>query len=200
MYSLEDALKQCNKESIIDGVLEYEDSIPYSTEEIDKNNHNHYVMKYYEGTISPEEHNEFNDDISIRKVYNKYIFNADSVLGEEFEIDDNDIDDLIYLKIIISKESGYLERLDKLMIRIYFEKKKIQLEGLMRSIYEKYDWAKQYIQNQKENELSLFFQESTDEYNKNFRIIENSSDEKRTETKPEENSTESNWILQKFGG
>ncbi len=209
MHSLDETLRICDKKSMINGILKYSDNIPYSTNDINENNYNYYIMKYYKGSISKEEHEKFKNglynNLSIGKIYNKYIFNSDNIFSTEFTIYDENIDDLIYLRMIISDESKYLDILNKLMIRIYFEKEKMQLAGLVQQLYEQYDWAKKYINEQKENKLSLIFQDSTDDYTKKFGICisEISSDDntyKKGSEKIEEISKENNWILQKFGG
>lgn len=206
MYSLDEALRKCDKNLMINGCLKYIDSIPYSSNEISKDSYNYYIMKYYEGSISAEEHEKIKNDLYIGEIYNKYIFNPVDIFNSEFTIYDEDINDIIYLRMAVSKNSKYLEILNKLMLRIYFEKKKIQLAGLVQKLYEQYNWVKEYINKQKENKLSLIFQDNIDEYNKYFGIdISRTAkyDDDNTKDsieKTEEISKENNWILQKFGG
>lgn len=206
MYSLDYVLEHCDKESLIKGTLAYTGNIPYSGDDINMNHHNHHVMKCYEGLMSVEEFEKNKSDTptDIEQLYSKYIFQTGDVLNGDFVICDHDIDNLIYIRMIASQESGHLERLDKLMLRIYFEKAKEELIGVVCYIYEKYDWAKQYIWAQKENEFSRIFQDGTDEYNANFGMREESdekpSSEKTKGAKAEEPSAEKDWILQKYGG
>lgn len=205
MNSLNDVLEKCVEEPLMDGILTYRDHVPSSGDHIDKNSHNYYVMKCYEGLMSAEEFEKNKSDApaEVERLYSKYIFQTADVWNGDFAICDNDIEDLIYIRMMASPESIHLERLNKLMIRIYFEKKKTELEGLVQHIY-KNDWAKEYIQAQKENELSLIFQEGTDEYNAKFGIgeelDEESSDEEAKGAAEEGISAEDDWILQKYGG
>ena len=218
MYDLNNVLKKCDKNSMIKGILKYTDNIPCSTSDINDSNSNKYnVMKYYEGTISEAEHKNMNDDLNIKKIYEKYIFNSNNILNtDDLKIDEDDIDSLIYLRMILDENSKYFEKLDKLMLRIYFENKKPELAGLVQKIYEneKYAWAKEYInkyinnnQNQNDNELSLIFRENTsDEYKKKFGITDKSetsvdnSKDKKICAEDNHNKSNSNWILEKFGG
>lgn len=215
MYDLNDVLKKCDKNSMITGILKYTDNIPCSTSDINDSNSNKYnVMKYYEGTISEAEHKNMNDDLNIKKIYEKYIFNSNNILNtDDFKIDEGDIDILIYLRMILDENSKYFEKLDKLMLRIYFENKRPELAGLVQKIYEnvyeneKCNWAKGYINNQNGNELSLIFQENTsDEYKKKFGITDKSetssdnSEDKKNCAEDNHNKSNSNWILEKFGG
>lgn len=195
MYDLNDVLKKCDKNSMITGILKYTDNIPCSTSDINDSNSNKYnVMKYYEGTISEAEHKNMNDDLNIKKIYEKYIFNSNNILNtDDFKIDEGDIDILIYLRMILDENSKYFEKLDKLMLRIYFENKRPELAGLVQKIYE--------------NELSLIFQENTsDEYKKKFGITDKSetsvdnSKDKKICAEDNHNKSNSNWILEKFGG
>lgn len=195
MYDLNDVLKKCDKNSMITGILKYTDNIPCSTSDINDSNSNKYnVMKYYEGTISEAEHKNMNDDLNIKKIYEKYIFNSNNILNtDDFKIDEGDIDILIYLRMILDENSKYFEKLDKLMLRIYFENKRPELAGLVQKIYE--------------NELSLTFQENTsDEYKKKFGITDKSetsvdnSKDKKICAEDNHNKSNSNWILEKFGG
>ena len=100
------------------------------------------------------------NNLYIGQIYNKYIFNPVDIFNSEFTICDEDVDDIIYLRMAVSKDSKYLEILNKLMLRIYFEKKKIELSGLVQKIYEQYSWVKAYMDKQKENKLSLIFQDN----------------------------------------
>lgn len=86
----------------------------------------------------------------------KYIFNSLGV--EELKIEDSDVEGLIELRLIASPESSYIEILDKLIFRIYLEKGKCKLKGLIYEIYEKYDWAKDMIENCQDEEKTMIFQ------------------------------------------
>lgn len=206
MYSLDEILRICDKKSMINGNLKYIDNIPYTTNDIGENNYNYYIMKYYEGSISVEEHEKIKNNLYIGQIYNKYIFNPVDIFNSEFTICDEDVDDIIYLRMAVSKDSKYLEILNKLMLRIYFEKKKIELSGLVQKIYEQYSWVKAYMDKQKENKLSLIFQDNIEEYNQYFGIdiskigIQDNANPKNFIEKTEKISKENNWILQKFGG
>lgn len=178
MYSLNDVIKKCDLEEMISGNLVYEDYIPYHSEEMDCTTNEYTEMRYYEGLISVEEHKEYNCNTTAYSIYDKYIFNEVDVFSNVFKIDDSEIDDLIYFRIMLSQESPYLEKFDQLMFRIYFEKKKEQLAGLVQNILEKYDWAKNYIEIYRQHNCSILFQSNTETYKKQFGIIEEKEDVK----------------------
>lgn len=203
IQSLDDIIKNSNIESMIDGKLCYEESIPYTSEELIYLAEDSYIlMQYLEGSISRKKYsnNEF-----VRNIYDKYIFNKCDVFSHEFVIDEKDIDDLIKFRMLLSPESPYMERFSQLMIRICFEYNRNQLTGLVQSMLEKdtYDWAKEYIRRYQKDRQSILFQQETGNYKMLFGMTEESSDKKGNPTNSENIKTvvdEEDWILQRFGG
>ena len=141
-YNLEDIIKKCDVEKLIEGELCYKDNLPYDLSEIDKDNDNFIKMRYLEGLITEEEHTKYNSDEDFYKIYQSYVFNDTDVLYDEFEIKDEDKDNLIISRMLLDSCSEYMERFNKIMFRLYFEKRENRLEGLVQNIYDNYDWAK----------------------------------------------------------
>lgn len=75
---------------------------------------------------------------------------------------------------------------------------------MIQSIYEKYDWAKKYINNNK-CAFPLIYNENSDEYKRNYGICEENSDSDSSVNAginevTRERTADDNWILSKFGG
>ena len=196
MFSLEEALAKCKQEELVEGQMVYVDNIPYSSEYINDNNEKNCLLKALEGLISQEDNENNSTDIS--RLLMKYILNDNEVEG--LEIHDDDVDNLIELRLIVDAESKYLERLDKLMFRIYFEKNKYELEGLIYEKCDKYDWAEKFIKNYA-GDKTIIFQENTSDYNEKFGVNQKTeSASKMPQDLSDQETIEPNWILQKFGG
>lgn len=200
MFSLEEVLVKCNQEELVKGKMVYTDKVPYSSEDITDNNEKSYLLKALEGLVSPEDIENNSTDIS--KLLKKYILNNEDV--ENLEIDDGDVDSLIELRLIADAKSKYLERLDKLMFRIYFESDRsdrwCELEGLIYEKCGKYDWTEQFIKND-ESDKKIIFQENTPQYNEKFGVGQKEENDSRMSNDTSQQETiEQNWILQKFGG
>lgn len=207
--SLEDIIKKSETASIIDGVLRFEDFIPYESEEIDQNNEKYNMMRYLEGLMTEDEHRDIFADTSndcdvVHSIYNKYIFNDSDIFLIGFTIDDEDIDNIIICRMLLSSDSPHVERFDQLVLRIFFEREETRLAGLVKNLIgEKYAWAESYIKEHSEHKRSFIYQNNTEKYNKLFGI-----DEKFDEVKNNDNCTKKikeefdndDWILQKFGG
>lgn len=196
MLSLNDALEKSKKEELIKGSIEYSDIIPYSMDGIANSNKKYCLLKAIEGLATNE---NINCDTKIITLLRKYVFNDLGV--EELQIEDSDVNDLIELRLIASPESSYIEILDRLMFRIYLEKGKCELKGLIYMMYEKYDWAKGMMEKCQDKEKTIIFQQNLQEYNKRFGIEQKKENDEKMQKKVKlQESTEGNWILQKFGG
>lgn len=194
MFSLEEALEKCDKEELLKGKIIYEDIIPYSIKEIgDCSEECKNLMNVLEGLVAEDDIKAA--DTEVIKLLKTYILNYANVE----EILDDDVDRLIELRLIISSESPYLEMLDKLMFRIYFEKERNELFGLIQSIYDKYDWTNTFINKYSDQEKTLIFQDETERYNKKFGIIQISNENKERKEVLLQEQQEDNWILKKFG-
>lgn len=195
MFSLEEVLVKCDQEELVTGKMVYADNVPYSSEDIADNNKKSYLLKALEGLVSQEDIENNSTDIS--RLLKNYIFNNEV---EHLEIQDDDVDNLIELRLIVDAESKYLERLDKLMFRIYFEKNKYELEGLIYEKCDKYDWAEKFIKNYA-GDKTIIFQENTSDYNEKFGVNQkNENDSGMPYDTSYQETIEPNWILQKFGG
>lgn len=194
MLSLNEVIKKSKEEALINGIIDYNDNIPYSTEGITDSNGKYCLLKAIEG-LAIDDNTNCNTEIFI--LLKKYVFN--NLDAEKLQIDDGDVKGLIELRLIVSPESSYIERLDKLMLRIYFEKGRCELEGLIYEIYDKYEWAKSFFVKYKDDEKYMIFQENTEVYKKKFGICEE-KDNKVPHNKMSQDKIEKDWILQKFGG
>lgn len=202
-YNLEDIIKKCDVEKLIEGELCYKDNLPYDLSEIDKDNDNFIKMRYLEGLITEEEHTKYNSDEDFYKIYQSYVFNDTDVLSDEFEIKDEDKDNLIISRMLLDSCSEYMERFNKIMFRLYFEMNEERLEGLVQQIYDEYGWAKEYIEKYSDNELGLIFRPNDKNYNEIYGIKEAIEEvEESNEVKTCSNSTfdEYDWIQINFGG
>jgi len=216
MYeNLDDVLnsKNYNRDSIFKNRLEYKDNIPYSIEKINKeSNKNYIVMKCFLGSVSKEEHLDMDSNESkVYKLYKKYIFESPS--WENVEILNEDIEDLIFLRMILSKGNEYLEKIDQLLLRIYFESKnehRKELLGLVFSIRKKYEWAEKYIEAHKSSKLEdkedkedyLIFCPENEEYNKYYGCLSQEQEKKTNQfnEKEDDNKTiKNNWIMENYG-
>jgi hypothetical protein len=201
MLSLEKAIEKCKREKLLEGELEYTDIIPCSVEEIDYEKDN--FIRLLEGRISSEDDANIDKEDKAASIYEKYIFNQE-VDDMSLEIDDQDVEDLIDLRLTLSPESKYLERWDKLMFRIYFEKDRSELKGLVLRQSAQYKWAEEMRNKYPERKSSVSVRgKETDYDNDNresasegFGNEENKEDDKNI---AKEMKTEGNWILQKFG-
>ena len=188
---------------MIEGELCYKDNLPYDLSEIDKDNDNYIKMRYLEGLITEEEHTKYNSDEDFYKIYQSYVFNDTDVLSDEFEIKDEDKDNLIIFRMLLDSCSVYMERFNKIMFRLYFEMGENRLKGLVHNIHDNYEWAKSYIDTHSDNELGLIFRPNDKNYNEIYGIQEVVEEvEESNEVKTCSNSTfdEEDWILKKFGG
>lgn len=202
-YNLENIIKKCDVKKLIEGELCYKDNLPYDLSEIDKDNDNFIKMRYLEGLITEEEHTKYNSDEDFYKIYQSYVFNDTDVLSDEFEIKDEDKDNLIISRMLLDSCSEYMERFNKIMFRLYFEKGENRLKGLVQNIYDNYDWAKSYIDTHSDNELGLIFRPNDKNYNEIYGIKEAIEEvEESNEVKTCSNSTfdEYDWIQINFGG
>ncbi len=199
MKSLKDALRD-GELKLLSNSLDYSDNIPNLIEGIDEKYLENKLLKYFDGSITDEEHQGILPEWDARKLYDKYIFNNNDS-WEKMRIDDDDVKNLIFLRLTLSEESKYLEQFDKLMLRIYFEKKEVELFGLSLDIYKKYDWAKEYVKARGKN-LHLIFRKECPEYKRVYGIavknISEPEEEEKSTAKKMEGSKD--WILSKFGG
>ncbi len=179
--------------------LEYEDMIldPDLPVKMDEKYPQKRLLNYYDGSITGEEHQISSRDWRVRELYDKYIFGKDPMLTP---ISDNDIDDLLFLRLTQSKESEYLPKFEKIMLRIFFEKRKEGLLGLALDIYDRYEWAKEYVKTRGKND-DLLFREGCPEYNRKYGVVNKDIPESETKIENTPNKTEDqeDWILAKFG-
>lgn len=203
MYSLEDALKKCDVKSLFKGILKYSDSIPVVIDEIDKDCNNYTIMRYINGTIDDTEHETASDNIKqtyIWNFYNEYIFTDSSWL--DICIQENDIDNLISLRMILDENSKYIEKFDQLALRIFFEKKKKKILGLVMNICkrEEYAWIANYISNYSDEECDLILYPDNAKYNCNYGCTGLKEDCKNAEEEKVITAvSDNNWIKNKYG-
>lgn len=195
MLSLEEALARCNQEELVKGKIVYADNVPYSSKYINDNSEKSCLLKALEGLASQEDNK--NSSAQISKFLMKYIFNDTE--AEKVQIDDCDVDNLIELRLIADANSKYLERLDKLMFRIYFEKGRRELEGLVYEKYDRYDWAEGFIKKY-EGDKTIIFQDESSDHNEKFGINQQNENDNKSYNTSTQETIEANWILQKFGG
>lgn len=200
-YNLEDIIKKCDVEKLIEGELCYEDNFPYESSDIDKDNGNYIKMKYLEGSITGEEHQGYNSNEEFYEIYQNYIFNEDDVFA--MDLKEEDKDKLIIYRMLLNENSLYKERFNQIMIRLYFEMNEERLKGLVQQIYDEYGWAKEYIEKHSEHEWSLIFRQNDEKYNEKYGIKEEQrvvEENYIINTKKTINPDEEDWILKKFGG
>lgn len=200
-YNLEDIIKKCDVKRLIEGELCYKDNLPYESSDIGKDNENYIKMKYLEGSITKEEHMGYTSDEEFYEIYKNYIFNEDDAFTMKLKKEDKD--KLIIYRMLLDSCSEYMERFNKIMFRLYFEKEENRLEGLVQNIYDNYDWAKSYIDTHSDNELGLIFRPNDKNYNEIYGIKEAIEEvEESNEVKTCSNSTfdEYDWIQINFGG
>ena len=102
-YNLEDIIKKCDVEKLIEGELCYEDNFPYESSDIDKDNGNYIKMKYLEGSITGEEHQGYNSNEEFYEIYKNYIFNEDDAFT--MELKEEDKDKLIIYRMLLNENS-----------------------------------------------------------------------------------------------
>lgn len=200
-YNLEDIIKKCDVEKLIEGELCYEDNFPYESSDIDKDNGNYIKMKYLEGSITGEEHQGYNSNEEFYEIYKNYIFNEDDAFT--MELKEEDKDKLIIYRMLLNENSLYKERFNQIMIRLYFEMNEERLEGLVQQIYDEYGWAREYIEKHSGHEWSLIFRQNDEKYNEKYGIKEEQrvvEENYIINTKKTINPDEEDWILKKFGG
>lgn len=207
-YNLEDIIKKCDVEKLIEGELSYEDNLPYESSDIGKDNENCIKMKYLEGSITKEEHMGYTSDEEFYEIYQNYIFNEDDVFA--MDLKEEDKDKLIIYRMLLNENSLYKERFNQIMIRLYFEMNEERLEmneerlkGLVQQIYDEYGWAKEYIEKHSGHKRSLIFRPNDEKYNEKYGIKEEQGVPEENyirNTKNNINPGEEDWILKKFGG
>lgn len=203
-YNLEDIIKKCDVEKLIEGELSYEDNLPYKSSDIGKDNENYIKMKYLEGSITKEEHMGYTSDEEFYEIYQNYIFNEDDVFA--MDLKEEDKDKLIIYRMLLNENSLYKERFNQIMIRLYFEmneENEERLKGLVQQIYDEYGWAKEYIEKYSGHEWSLIFRQYDEKYNEKYGIKEEQrvvEENNIINIKKNINPDEEDWILKKFGG
>lgn len=200
-YNLEDIIKKCDVEKLIEGELSYKDNLPYESSDIGKDNENYIKMKYLEGSITGEEHQGYNSNEEFYEIYKNYIFNEDDAFT--MELKEEDKDKLIIYRMLLNENSLYKERFNQIMIRLYFEMNEERLEGLVQQIYDEYGWAREYIEKHSGHEWSLIFRQNDEKYNEKYGIKEEQrvvEENYIINTKKTINPDEEDWILKKFGG
>ena len=200
-YNLEDIIKKCDVEKLIEGELSYEDNLPYESSDIGKDNENYIKMKYLEGSITKEEHMGYTSDEEFYEIYKNYIFNEDDAFT--MKLKEEDKDKLIIYRMLLNENSLYKERFNQIMIRLYFEMDEERLKGLVQQIYDEYGWAKEYIEKHSGHEWSLIFRQNDEKYNEKYGIKEEqrvAEENYIINTKKTINPDEEDWILKKFGG
>ena len=203
-YNLEDIIKKCDVEKLIEGELSYEDNLPYKSSDIGKDNENYIKMKYLEGSITKEEHMGYTSDEEFYEIYQNYIFNEDDVFA--MDLKEEDKDKLIIYRMLLNENSLYKERFNQIMIRLYFEmneENEERLKGLVQQIYDEYGWAKEYIEKYSGHEWSLIFRQNDEKYNEKYGIKEEQrvvEENNIINIKKNINPDEEDWILKKFGG
>ena len=200
-YNLEDIIKKCDVEKLIEGELSYKDNLPYESSDIGKDNENYIKMKYLEGSITGEEHQGYNSNEEFYEIYKNYIFNEDDAFT--MELKEEDKDKLFIYRMLLNENSLYKERFNQIMIRLYFEMNEERLEGLVQQIYDEYGWAREYIEKHSGHEWSLIFRQNDEKYNEKYGIKEEQrvvEENYIINTKKTINPDEEDWILKKFGG
>lgn len=200
-YNLEDIIKKCDVEKLIEGELSYKDNLPYESSDIGKDNENYIKMKYLEGSITKEEHMGYTSDEEFYEIYQNYIFNEDDVFA--MDLKEEDKDKLIIYRMLLNENSLYKERFNQIMIRLYFEMDEERLKGLVQQIYDEYGWAKEYIEKHSGHEWSLIFRQNDEKYNEKYGIKEEQrvvEENNIINIKKNINLGEEDWILKKFGG
>lgn len=200
-YNLEDIIKKCDVEKLIEGELSYEDNLPYESSDIGKDNENYIKMKYLEGSITKEEHMGYTSDEEFYEIYKNYIFNEDDAFT--MKLKEEDKDKLIIYRMLLNENSLYKERFNQIMIRLYFEMDEERLKGLVQQIYDEYGWAKEYIEKHSGHEWSLIFRQNDEKYNEKYGIKEEQrvvEENNIINIKKNINLGEEDWILKKFGG
>ena len=203
-YNLEDIIKKCDVEKLIEGELSYKDNLPYESSDIGKDNENYIKMKYLEGSITKEEHMGYTSDEEFYEIYQNYIFNEDDVFA--MDLKEEDKDKLIIYRMLLNENSLYKERFNQIMIRLYFEmneENEERLKGLVQQIYDEYGWAKEYIEKYSGHEWSLIFRQNDEKYNEKYGIKEEQrvvEENNIINIKKNINPDEEDWILKKFGG
>ena len=203
-YNLENIIKKCDVEKLIEGELSYKDNLPYESSDIGKDNENYIKMKYLEGSITKEEHMGYTSDEEFYEIYQNYIFNEDDVFA--MDLKEEDKDKLIIYRMLLNENSLYKERFNQIMIRLYFEmneENEERLKGLVQQIYDEYGWAKEYIEKYSGHEWSLIFRQNDEKYNEKYGIKEEQrvvEENNIINIKKNINPDEEDWILKKFGG
>lgn len=203
MRSLSDILDKYKKEELekleelLEGKIVYQDEIPSCEEEINNSNKKQ-LMRYLQGLAAPEENGEF----QFGSLWPKYFCDE----NKQIQIEDEDIDALIELRLMVSPESNYLEKLNKLMLRIYFEKEKDELSGLVQEICED-NWAQEFIKekysgDEYKQRSVIFKQDDSEDYKKEFGSAKFNEEMESTskENSQTQQTSQENWILENFGG
>ncbi len=169
-------------------LLVYGARLPRSSSDISKNDPRHWVMKYYEGSISREEHNRYKkhweentsrkpeEESPIPKVIEIYdaVFSVmDS--GLSFWQTDTELDTEALLDLYLGeiKTSSYREALTKLCFIQYCTRKDRRLRGIAFGAYDDpgCSWAREAVSRKPEYSPLFLSRLSGDEnYNKAYGI------------------------------
>lgn len=207
MKEIKEAIQDTDIRSIIAGKLHYTDYVPENSVEVSEVKLKNIVMRYFEGSITPEEHREqFGQGHSdYYDIYDQYIFNS----GDTFLVDfsgwtEEKIKWLIDLRMMLSEESIYIEKFEKLILVLYCQKKDERLRGLAKTLCKKYDWAREYVRSRNiQDEYLLLQKENNDKYKKSRGIYEDCEKEcyldGRNISELIDVEMPSDWIMQKYG-
>lgn len=205
MESIENIIKKANIENVCRSKFLYEDSLPENSSFIEESSSKFVIMKYYEGTITREEHDKFKaskESFVPMKVYDWIFFINDN--GLDGVSDNNLNDEVIDLYLCLSEKSQYKEHFEKLIFILYCSNQDDRFKDIALNAYRKYWWAKNYI-NMNLIYSRFFLSEMSE--NENFQkeygieIIGNESENTLCKIENQEVQPKNeDWILQKFGG
>ncbi len=134
-------------DSVMGGKLVYDDIMPAGSEEIEEQSKRN-KMKYYEGSVTKEEHEELRDGL-IKEgffpaiVYDEYLFSDTDILEKDVSaLTAPQIDEIIDLWLLKPDGCEYIENFEKLMFLLYRQNGDPRIKKIAVEIHEKYDWAK----------------------------------------------------------
>jgi len=220
MKDIADIINEMNIDDLKNLKFSYSDIISIEQSDIDNNQFNYWMWKYYTGDIAIDEHNIINTilKIKLKTVYKVYtiIFrinqsqnwyediNFDCLTNQDYDYFSNEVTNLWLMR---PEEFQYEEEFKKLIFMLYLEKKEERFKQIALNFYKSNEDASKYIEqcnNDDYKRLFLIYRKGDCNYKKYYAIEECRSEEcncSLSYSADEKDSKENeDWITDRFGG
>lgn len=224
MKNINGVISEMKIDELKNSKVQYGDELSIEQSDIDKNDSNYWMWKYYTGKITEPEHNYRRTSLVeaeaiVQKVYmcifcirsyekewynNKKIFDLfNSNSNELYQDFSNEVMDLWLMRPAIDFE--YEDEFRKLIFMLYFVKNDKKFRTIALDFYKTDEQAKKYVEeNNIDKSIFLINLEEEKDFNRTYGIKEETilDENWSNDMQRQEETTQGveDWITQKFGG